>query len=164
VGNHWKYYFSGYLAVKYRVPHGSVLCPLLFIKHVTDIPKLNSGMIIMYAGDTSVTNVGVNLEELGKATTVNIDKVAKLATDSCSKSFISLHILTLFSLYIYETILFVNEKGNCMTNHKFHAHNTLDYHQYVHKLGIHNSRPTIAGGKFYNKLPAYIKQIKDSSL
>jgi hypothetical protein len=88
-------------------------------------------------------------------------------TVSCRESFISLSILTLFSLYIYETILFVDEKGNCMTNDKFHAHNTissLDYHQYVHKLGIHNSRPTIAGGKFYNKLPAHIKQIKDNGL
>jgi hypothetical protein len=73
-----------------------------------------------------------------------------------------------FSVYYHETILFVNEKGNCVKNDKFHAHNTrssLDfYHQYVHTLGIHNSRPTIAGGKFYNKLPAYIKQIKDKSL
>jgi hypothetical protein len=63
----------------------------------------------------------------------------------------------LYSLYIYETILFVKEKGYCMTNDKFHAHNTrysLDYHQYVHTLGIHYSRPTIAGDKFYNKLPA----------
>jgi hypothetical protein len=44
-----------------------------------------------------------------------------------------------------------------MTNDKFHAHNTrssLDYHQYVHTLGIHNSRPIITGHKFYNKLPA----------
>jgi hypothetical protein len=65
-------------------------------------------------------------------------------TDSCRESF-NPRILTLFSLYIYETILFVNEKGNCMTNDKFHAHNTkysFDYHQYVHKLGMHNSRPT----------------------
>jgi hypothetical protein len=54
-----------------------------------------------------------------------------------------------------------------MTNDKLHAHNTtssLDYYQYVHKLGIHNSRPNIAGGKFYNKLSAYIKQIKDNGL
>jgi hypothetical protein len=34
----------------------------------------------------------------------------------------------------------------------------------MYTLGIHNSRPTITGGKFYNKLPAYIKQIKDKSL
>jgi hypothetical protein len=36
-----------------------------------------------------------------------------------------------------------------MTNDKFHTHNTrssLAYNKYVHKLGIHNSRPTIAGG------------------
>jgi hypothetical protein len=84
-------------------------------------------------------------------------------TDSCREGFISLCILTLFPLYVYKTIVFVNEKSNCMTNDKFHAHNTrssLHYHQYVCKLGIHNSRLTIAGGKFYNKLPAHIIQIK----
>jgi hypothetical protein len=88
-------------------------------------------------------------------------------TNSCWESFISLRILTLYSLYVYETILFLKERGNCVTNYMFHAHNTrsrLHYHQYVHTLGIHNSRPTIAGGNFYNKLPAYIKQIKDKSL
>jgi hypothetical protein len=82
-------------------------------------------------------------------------------------NFVSLRILTLFSLYIYEKIVFVNEKGNCMTNDKFHAYNTkpsTDYYQYVHKLGIHSSRPTSAGGKFYNKLPAYIKLIKNKHL
>jgi hypothetical protein len=54
-----------------------------------------------------------------------------------------------------------------MTNDKFHSHNTrssLAYNQYVHKLGIHNSRPTIAGGKFDNKLPACMKQIKGKRL
>jgi hypothetical protein len=58
-------------------------------------------------------------------------------TVSCRESFISLSILTLFSLYIYETILFIDGKRNCMTNDKFHAHNTrssLDYHQYGHTM------------------------------
>jgi hypothetical protein len=74
-------------------------------------------------------------------------------TDSCWESFISLNIFTLFYLYIHETNLFVKDKGNCITNDKIHAHDTgssLDYHQYVHRLGIYNSRLTIAGCKFYN--------------
>jgi hypothetical protein len=88
-------------------------------------------------------------------------------TDSCWESFISLNILILFSLYIHETILFVKDKSNCITNDKIHAHDTrssLDYHLYVHRLGIRNSRPINAGCKFYNKLTAYIKQIKDNPL
>jgi hypothetical protein len=87
--------------------------------------------------------------------------------DSCRESFISLNILTLFSLYIYETILFVKDKGKCITNDKIHAHDTissLDYNLCVHRLGIHNSRLTTAGCKFCNKPPAYIKQIKDNPL
>jgi hypothetical protein len=67
-------------------------------------------------------------------------------------------------LYIYETVFFVKDKGNCITNDKIHALDTrssLDYHQYVHRLVIVGP---IAGCKFYNKLPAYIKQIKDNPL
>jgi hypothetical protein len=48
-----------------------------------------------------------------------------------------------------------------------HSHNIksiLDYHQWEHNLEIYNCRPTIAGGTFYNRLPAHIKQIKDNLL
>jgi hypothetical protein len=75
VDNHWKDYFSSCLPVKFRVSPGSVLGPLLFIIYVNDIPKVNSDMTIMYADDTSVINVGSNLEELGKAMSVNIERV-----------------------------------------------------------------------------------------
>lgn len=43
--------------------------------YVNDVPKWNSGMKIKYADGTSVTNVGMNLKELGEATTVNISKI-----------------------------------------------------------------------------------------
>jgi hypothetical protein len=75
VDNHWKDYFSSCLPVKYGVPQVSIPCPLLLIIYVNDIPKLNSGMTIMYSDDTSVINVGSNLEELGKATSVNTEMV-----------------------------------------------------------------------------------------
>jgi hypothetical protein len=41
-----------------------------------EIPKLNSGMTIVYADDTFVLNVEMNLNELERAMTVNVGKVA----------------------------------------------------------------------------------------
>jgi hypothetical protein len=86
-------------------------------------------------------------------------------TDSRQRSFIRLKILTLYSLYTFETILFVREKG--IVRQTIHSHNTksfLNYHQSAHNLKIYNCRPTIAGGKFYNRLPAHTKLIKDNLL
>jgi hypothetical protein len=63
--------------------------------------------------------------------------------------------------------LFVRERGNCKTNDKVHSYNTksaLNYRQSAHNCEIYNCRPTIAGGKFYNRLRVRIKLIKDNLL
>jgi hypothetical protein len=73
VDNHGKDYFSSCLPVKYEVIRDWYLTP--YFIYVNDVPKLNSGTKIKYADGTSVTNVGMNLKQLGKATTVNIAKI-----------------------------------------------------------------------------------------
>jgi hypothetical protein len=70
-------------------------------------------------------------------------------------------------ILIYETILFVREKGNCKTNDK----STLPQYKIHIELpsvgtqswNLH-CRPTVAGGGFYNRLPAHINLIKDNLL
>jgi hypothetical protein len=42
---------------------------------VNDHPKLNCGRAIMYPDDTSILNMGRNLDELGIVTSDNISKV-----------------------------------------------------------------------------------------
>lgn len=65
---------------------------------------------------------------------------------------------------IYDTILFAQGKGICVTTEKFYARSTrCNAHYHIHKLEDGNSRPTIAGDRFYIKLPAYIQQIKACS-
>jgi hypothetical protein len=63
------------LPVIFGVPQGSVLGPFLFITYVNDFPKLNCGRAIMYADDTSILNVGRNLDKLGKVTNDSTSKV-----------------------------------------------------------------------------------------
>jgi hypothetical protein len=39
----------------------------------------------------------------------------------------------------------------------YNARNNNDYHRYVHNLELYNSKPSVAGCTFYNKLPDNIK-------
>jgi hypothetical protein len=68
-------YLSGSLPVTYGDPQGSVLGPLLFILYINDIPHLTKGRSIMYADDTSILNVGQDLNELQNTTSNNIGVV-----------------------------------------------------------------------------------------
>jgi hypothetical protein len=63
-GNQTREYLSGSLPVRYGVPQGMVLGPLLFILYINDIPHLTKGRSIMYADDTLILNVGQDLNEL----------------------------------------------------------------------------------------------------
>jgi hypothetical protein len=86
--------------------------------------------------------------------------------ESCRDSFRNLKILTVYSLYIQDTILYVKEKCNCTVNKQIHTYNTRnnkDYHKYGHNLELYNSKPSVAGCIFYNKLPNNIKQIEDKN-
>ena len=85
----------------------------------------------------------------------------KWLVDTCKDSFRHLKI---YSLYIHETILYVKEKCNCTVNKQIHTHNTRntkDYHIYGHNLEIYNSKPSVAGCTYYNKLPNNIKEIEN---
>jgi hypothetical protein len=51
-----------------------------------------------------------------------------------------------------------------MVNGKIHTYNkrnNKDYHKYVHNLELYNSKPSVAGCIFYEKLPNNTKQIEN---
>jgi mannose/fructose/N-acetylgalactosamine-specific phosphotransferase system component IID len=60
---------SSSLPVRYGVPQGSVLGPLLFILYVNDIPSLTQGKTFMYADETTIMNVEHDINELQKIAT-----------------------------------------------------------------------------------------------
>lgn len=73
VNNYWKDYLELFTSQVWS-PSGPSFWPI-FIMYI-EIPKLNSGMTIVYADDTFVLNVEMNLNELERAMTVNVGKVA----------------------------------------------------------------------------------------
>jgi hypothetical protein len=78
-------------------------------------------------------------------------------------SFIYLKILTVYLLYIQESILYVKEKYGCTENEQIHTYNTRnnkDYHKYGHNLELYNSKPSVVGCIFYNKLPRTYNKLK----
>jgi hypothetical protein len=86
--------------------------------------------------------------------------------ESCRNSFRNLKILTVYSLYIQETILYVKKECKCTVNKQIHTHNTRknkDYHKYLHNLELYSSKPPVAGCIFYKKLPNNIKQIENNN-
>jgi hypothetical protein len=66
-----KEYLSSSLPVRYGVPQGSVLGSLLFILYINDIPHLTQGKTFMYADDSTIMNVGHDINELQKITAAN---------------------------------------------------------------------------------------------
>jgi hypothetical protein len=73
-GNQIKEYLSSSLPVRYGVPQGSVLSQLLFILYINDIPHLTQDRSILYADDTSILNVGQDMNELQNMTSNNIGR------------------------------------------------------------------------------------------
>jgi rhamnose utilization protein RhaD (predicted bifunctional aldolase and dehydrogenase) len=78
--------------------------------------------------------------------------MAGLKLESCRDSFRQMKILTVYSLYIQETILYAKN-----------TRNNNEYHRYVHNLEFYNSKPTEAGCILYDKLPDYIKRIGNNN-
>jgi hypothetical protein len=72
----FEYVFYMPLAVQFSA-QGSVLGPLLFILYINDIPRLTQGKTFMYADNTTVMNIGHDINELQKITAANTGVVAQ---------------------------------------------------------------------------------------
>jgi len=83
--------------------------------------------------------------------------------ESCREIFKILEILTLPSVYIYETIMFCLKKINLVANSDVHDYDTRNSNQYrlqYCRLEIFQKMPSQAGIKLFNKLPEHLKIIQ----
>jgi hypothetical protein len=57
---------SGWETVKYGVPQGSILGPLLFPLYINDLPSVlnTDNKLLLYADDTSILVSGTNIDEI----------------------------------------------------------------------------------------------------
>ena len=85
--------------------------------------------------------------------------------DSCSDLFKKFNILTLPSLYIFMSIMYVIDNKHMLTvNKDIHEHFTRgkdNIHIKKHNLKMSDKCPGYAGSIFYNNLPNYIKKESD---
>ena len=90
--------------------------------------------------------------------------LAKLSNrETCRNAFKELNILTLPSMYIYQTILFCLDKCPLIKGCDIHKYNTRTNNlirNNQHRLEIYNKLPSQAGVKLYNNLPESIKNSK----
>lgn len=80
----------------------------------------------------------------------------------CREYFQKMKILTLPSLYIFETILFCVSKCNLVQGYNIHSHNTRSnvlYRTESHRLQKFKKLPMQAGIQLLNKLPIKLKNI-----
>jgi len=80
--------------------------------------------------------------------------------ESCRDAFKSARILTIVSLYIYETMTFCFEKlKSAQTLHSYDTRSRNLQNFDSHRLELFNKLPIQAGKKLFNKLPENIRNI-----
>ena len=117
---------------------------------------------IIFWGNSSKTNVNKILLIQKKAIRV----LAGLQyNDSCKEYFVSLGIMTVISLYIYETLLFVkNNLSSLKQDEITHLYGTRGKQTFVrpqkHRTKIFERSVSYSGIKLYNSLPNSVKELK----
>jgi hypothetical protein len=112
---------SEYCSVKFGVPQGSVLGPLLFLIYINDIiNSTNLGHFVLFADDTNIFVSGKDENDAYRNAQIVLDKVRKYMNDNL------LHINLDKSVYMYfRPSLSVPERLTCARTRQFGSENSL---------------------------------------
>jgi hypothetical protein len=79
-------------------------------------------------------------------------------SESCREKFRELQILTVPSLYIFETIMYVKENNLIQAHHHSHFTRNRNVNPSIqHNLKLFESKPSYTGVKYFSQLPSMIK-------
>lgn len=128
----------------------------------TIYPYLSYGIVVWGGTFTTYLN---RIFILQKHSLRTIAKVTPRT--SCRPLFVKYNLLTVYALYIYQTVLLVRKDSKfTKKNAEIHSYNTrhrLDYHRTQSRLKLTQNSPFIRGAIFYNQLPTEIKNLENNS-
>jgi len=126
---------------------------------------------IYFAYIHSIISFGISL--YGATSNKNMDSILKLQkqairiilhldfNESVKEHFSSLNIMTVYSLYVFETVMWVKENHASLLklgyNHEYNTRNKDKLCLKKHNLEFYCKKPSYIGAKFYNKLPHHIQ-------
>uniref|UniRef100_A0A1B6F213 Reverse transcriptase domain-containing protein n=1 Tax=Cuerna arida TaxID=1464854 RepID=A0A1B6F213_9HEMI len=109
-------------------------------------------------GATSISNLDAILKLQKKAIRIILNLKPRT---SVKEHFSSLNIMTVYGIYVFETILSLKSKFNDLNlvgdNHNYSTRKRGDIALNSHRLQLYTKKPTYIGSKFYNKLPQHIR-------
>ena len=142
---------------------------LRFFKHLLGSEELK----MIYYG-VIYPQIHYGIEVWGSAAKVHMNKLMVLQKkciriisnlkfgESCRNAFKEHKMLTVYSLYVYRTILYIQNK-NPAKNNDIHGYNTrgsINYHRYTTNKQIVFKDINVIGTILYNKLPIQLKERK----
>ena len=68
--------------------------------------------------------------------------------------------MTIYSLYIYKTILFTKKRGGIQKTYQWNTRSKYDYYRNRVNKNFSENNPYIKGVIFFNKLPNEIKKLE----
>lgn len=110
-------------------------------------------------GATTIFNMNkiLHLQKVAIRTMLKLDNKAH-----CKQHFSELKIMTVYSLYIYKTILLIKNNEHILLrqkdNHRYDTRNKLNFQLFKHSKMIFEKKPSYAGIRFINHLPNKIKK------